>query len=213
MSARRPKEIGAEAPSAQSSPQDHASFPSLAVRRALETARSGGAPGINIRRCLTVASPLAFLEILWAEFQASSADVAHDLDVFRRIAAHVLLSTATHSHPGCPPLLPIFLHTFLPRKIAWVETMFGEQQTRSVELLAAIVSSSMTAAFHLERSLNSSNTTSPAVKTAALRLKTTNLAARLSQTLQLDTGHVAAMIRQRLAAVQSFAAMYPEFAS
>ncbi|KZW00618.1 hypothetical protein EXIGLDRAFT_132482 [Exidia glandulosa HHB12029] len=201
---------------------DHASYPSLAIRRAIEIARSGGAPGINVRRCLTVSTPVAFLEIIWAEFTTPNADVAHEHDIFRRIAAHILVATALHCHPNCPPLLPVFLHSFLPRKIAWLDAQLqvgepqlqtSDQRLQNIEMLTAILMSSMTAAFHLERSLNSLNTTYPSIKAASTRLKSMSLAARLSQSLRISTSPVTAMIRQRLSTSHSFVAMYPEFAT
>lgn len=189
-----------------------AEFPSLSIRGAVSSARASGAPGINVRHCLLTRGPLAFLNVLWTELHATSSDLGHDVEIYRRLASHVLVASALHSYPECPPLLPLFLNSFVPRQLETIDMqMFGDQQPRDIDLLVAILSSAMAMAFHLERSLNT--LPSHTAKVAAHRLKTAGLATRLFYLLRTSGSPAAGLIRERLSSIPSFSAMYPEFAT
>ncbi|EJD55596.1 hypothetical protein AURDEDRAFT_179328 [Auricularia subglabra TFB-10046 SS5] len=196
----------------QRAANDFAEFPSLSIRGAVASARASGAPGINVRHSLITRGPMAFLNVLWAELHATSSDLGHDVEIYRRLASHVLVASALHAYPECPPLLPLFLNSFVPRQLEAIDMqMFGDQQTREVDLLVAILSSAMAMAFHLERSLNT--LPSHAAKVAAHRLKTAGLAARLFYLLRTSASPAAGLMRERLSSIPSFSAMYPEFAN
>ncbi|EJD44265.1 hypothetical protein AURDEDRAFT_125294 [Auricularia subglabra TFB-10046 SS5] len=196
----------------QRAANDFAEFPSLSIRGAVASARASGAPGINVRHSLITRGPMAFLNVLWAELHATSSDLGHDVEIYRRLASHALVASALHAYPECPPLLPLFLNSFIPRQLEAIDMqMFGDQQTREVDLLVAILSSAMAMAFHLERSLNT--LPSHAAKVAAHQLKTAGPATRLFYLLRTRASPAAGLMRERLSSIPSFSVMYPEFAN
>ncbi|TBU48171.1 mediator complex subunit Med5-domain-containing protein [Dichomitus squalens] len=175
------------------------------IANALSAARSGRAPALDIDRCLLLCPPTKFLGALWT--QLLLAATMADMEAPRRLATFVL--TVPRS-PRLPPLLPIFLHMVLPSLVASADGMSGTEQTITVELLVAVISSSLTAALHLEWAL----LTTCGEERFVLGQSVTSMARRLSADLKRrGAGTTAGMILQRLTAMQPFVANFPSFAA
>ena len=175
------------------------------LANALSAARSGRAPALDIDRCLLLCPPTKFLGSMWT--QLLLAATMADMEAPRRLATFVL--TIPRS-PRSPPLLPIFLHLILPALVAAADSMSGTEQTITVEFLVAVISSSLTAALHLEWAL----LTTCGEERFVLGQSVTSMARRLSADLKRrGTGTAAGMILQRLTAMQPFVANFPTFAA
>lgn len=141
--------------------------------------------------------------MLWREL--TSAASLGEIEALRRIATFVL-ATPRHSHS--PPLLPTFLHVLLPGLVTAADGLSPADQTITVELLVAIVSSTLTAALHLEYALLSVCGEQHLV----LGQSAAAMARRLGSDLRRKgSGAMAAVIVRRLSSIQSFVANFPTF--
>ncbi|CCM05148.1 uncharacterized protein FIBRA_07357 [Fibroporia radiculosa] len=173
------------------------------VRDALTAARSGKAPALDIDRCLLLTPPAKFLHMLWKELMVMAS--LGEIDISRRIATFVLtMPRRSHS----PPLLPIFLHVLLPGLVAAADSLPSSDPTVTVELLVTVVSSSLTAALHLEYALLKTDKEHSPV----LGQTTAAMARRLGSDLRRKGhGRTAALIVQRLCSISTFMTNFPTF--
>jgi mediator of RNA polymerase II transcription subunit 5 len=123
-------------------------LPGQAIRNALTMATSGRATFLDVPHCLLTTSPLRFLSLLWKELLRSA--IMHGLSTSQRLAVFVLTAPRVRLSPAATtsgPLLPIFLQASLPRIIQ--DTDFQSSRELATELLVAILTSSLTAAYYL----------------------------------------------------------------
>jgi len=128
-----------------------------------------------------------------------------ELEACRRIATFVLTMPQDAT---VPPILPIFLFVFLPSIIANADNQQPPEQTMTIELLVAVVSSVLNAAIHLEWAMRSAS--------ADDRLLLGQSSAALARRLALDlrrnrTSSVSVLILQRLTSSPPFVANFPAF--
>ncbi|PFH54543.1 hypothetical protein AMATHDRAFT_135078 [Amanita thiersii Skay4041] len=181
----------------------HLDQPRAIIRNALAMARSSKGPAIDVERCLNIIPPSKFLEVLWSE--AVEAASVGESESCRRITTFIL------TMPRCattPPLLPIFVHLLIPVLITRIDKLPSSEQTTSTELLISIISSTLTAALHLEwavQTVSSEHRTLLGQTSAAM-------ARRLAADLRgHKSNQVGSAIMQRLAASQTFVANFPVF--
>ncbi|KAI9060164.1 hypothetical protein FKP32DRAFT_1633045 [Trametes sanguinea] len=171
---------------------------------ALAAARAGRAVALDTDRCLLLCPPTKFLTALFNELALAAT---MEMEAPRRIATFVL---TTPRPPRSPPLLPIFLHLVLPSLVASADGLSPTEQTIRVEFLVAVISSSLTAALHLEWAM----LTTCGEERYVLGQSVTSMARRLAGDLKRrGTGPTATMILQRLTAMQPFVANFPTFAA
>ena len=120
--------------------------PRMALHQAFLAARAGKTPSLNIDRCLNITTPSKFIELLWTElFAVASLGQMEDC---KRLATFALVIPPRT--PNTPRLLPVFMHLVLPSLIASIDLQQTTEQSVSIELLVAVISSVLTAALHLE---------------------------------------------------------------
>ncbi|KAI0800903.1 hypothetical protein C8Q74DRAFT_1345580 [Fomes fomentarius] len=177
------------------------------VVNALSVARAGRAPALDVDRCLLLCPPTKFVSMLWNQLIPLASTVT-DMEAPRRLATFVLTIPRT---PRSPPLLPIFLHVVLPSLVASADNLKGTDQTLYVDLLVAVISSSLTGALHLEWAL----LTTCGEERNVLGQSVTSMARRLASDLKRrgNNGPVADMVLQRLTAMQPFVANFPTFSA
>ncbi|KDR85067.1 hypothetical protein GALMADRAFT_218149 [Galerina marginata CBS 339.88] len=176
-----------------------------AIQRAFSMARSHKPPFLDVRRCLKTLSPIKFLQLFWTELVASAS--LAELEACRRIATFVL---TIPQDSNTPPILPIFLHLVLPSLIVAADLQQPPEQTMTIELLVAIISSALNAAVHLEWAMRSATVSGD--ECLVLGQSSAAMARRLAQDLRRNrASHVSGMILQRLAFSQSFVANFPAF--
>ncbi len=145
--------------------------------------------------------------MLWNQLIPLASTVT-DMEAPRRLATFVLTIPRT---PRSPPLLPIFLHVVLPSLVASADSLKGTDQALYVDLLVAVISSSLTGALHLEWAL----LTTCGEERNVLGQSVTSMARRLAGDLKRrgNNGPVADMVLQRLTAMQPFVANFPTFSA
>lgn len=131
------------------------------VRHALASADAGKLPTFDIARCLSMTNVRTFFDFAWREMLAAAS--IGKIEICRRFATVLLAPTSGTSMESCtpsvPPLLPLFLHAYIPSLLVWIDNQPStSDQNLSVQLLAAIVVSALTFAAHFERALLSSST-------------------------------------------------------
>ncbi|KZT72740.1 hypothetical protein DAEQUDRAFT_743398 [Daedalea quercina L-15889] len=180
---------------------DHAMH---AIRNALAAGRAGKAPAFDLDRCLLATTPARFLSILWRELIAAAT--MGEMDAARRLATFIM-TTPRHSHS--PPLLPIFLHAYLPGIVAGADSLPPSEQAITVELIVSVVASALTAALHLERALLTvCNQPNPVLGQSAAAMAR-NLGSELRSTAH---GHnTSSVITQRLTSSPAFVTNFPTF--
>ncbi|KAH9837111.1 mediator complex subunit Med5-domain-containing protein [Rhodofomes roseus] len=186
----------------QGSPKvDHATH---AVRNALAAARGGKAPALDLDRCLLAVTPARFLYVLWRELTVAAT--MGEMEAARRLASFIL-TTPRHSHS--PPLLPIFLHAYLPGIVTGADSLPPSEQAITVELVVSVAASALTAALYLERAL----LTVCNEKTSVLGQSAAAMARNLGSELRsMARGHnSSSAIVQRLASSPAFVANFPTF--
>ncbi|CAA7266513.1 unnamed protein product [Cyclocybe aegerita] len=175
-----------------------------AIQTAFTAARSHKTPFLDVKRCLKFLPPIKFLQLLWAELQVAAS--LGEVEACRRIATFVLTMPQDST---VFPLLPIFLHVVLPSVIAPIERQQPPDQT-SIELVVAIVSSTLNAALHLEWAMRSVSGDDRLV----LGQSSTSMARRLALDLRSNrASQVYRTILQQLASSQALVANFPVFKS
>ncbi|KAI8980648.1 mediator complex subunit Med5-domain-containing protein [Trametes punicea] len=174
------------------------------VMNALAAARGGRAVALDTDRCLLLCPPTRFLGALFNELSIAAT---MDIEAPRRIATFVL---TTPRPPRSPPLLPIFLHIVLPSLVASADGLPPPEQSIRAEFLVAVISSSLTAALHLEWAM----LTTCGEERYVLGQSVTSMARRLAGDLKRrGSGTTSRLILQRLMAMQPFVANFPTFAA
>lgn len=186
----------------------NSSAPSLAdqSRRAIQDAlQSGKAPFLNVAACLVETPAIEFLQTFWLELNMPIKTDAI-ADAAKRLAVFVL---ATPRALPTPPLLPIFLHNVLPSLIdKFDNSNLGQAMTGDLELLIAIISSSLMAALQLEWALY----TTSGEQVFPLGSSSTAMASRLALDLRhRKSSSKGKLIAQRLTSSQTFVTSFPVF--
>jgi mediator of RNA polymerase II transcription subunit 5 len=158
-----------------------------------------------VSSCLLLLPPLQFLQLLWSELSLAAS--LGELETCRRLGTFVLTAPST---PPSPPLLPIFLHVLVPSLITSLDAAAhppGPEQTLHVELLVALISSSLTRALHLDYALRA-QADHPAQALSMARKLAGDLRARRASRQGVTA---AAAIWGRLCASQAFVGSFPMF--
>jgi len=176
-----------------------------AVQNALALIQSGKAPFLNVAACLAETPATEFLHAFWFELNMSIKTDAM-ADAGKRLAVFVL---ATPRAPRTPQLLPIFLHNVLPSLIDKFDNpKLGQGIVGDLELLIAIISSSLMAALQLERALYATS----GEQTYALGSSSSSMASRLALDLRnRKSSSKGKLIAQRLTSSQIFVTSFPVF--
>lgn len=170
-------------------------------------ARSQKPPSLDLRRCLETLPPIKFLQLFWIELVTAAS--LGELEACRRLATFVLTMPQGST---IPPLLPIFMYIVLPSLISAADKQTAPEQTMTMELLVAIISSVLNAAVHLEWAMRSASASEN--DRLVLGQSSAAMARRLAQDLRRNhKSPVSGMISQRLASSQSFVANFPAFIS
>ncbi|KAF9229359.1 hypothetical protein BS17DRAFT_771335 [Gyrodon lividus] len=185
------------------SPGAFLDFPRREVRDAFALARQHKAPRIDVGRCLTVTTPTNFLLLLWSELCIAAS--LGEMETCRRLATFVLITPRSN----VPPLLPLFVYNVLPVLIAAVDQQQGGDTSMNTELLVMVVSTALSAAFHLEWALQTVCNEHSSVLGQASAILARKLAAdlRARRTTSVTSGS----ILQRLGASPPFVANFPVF--
>jgi mediator of RNA polymerase II transcription subunit 5 len=175
--------------------------PRRAIQNALALIQSGKPPFLNVAACIAETPVTEFLHTFWLELNMSIKR-----DAAKRLAIFVL---ATPRAPPMPPLLPIFLHNILPSLIDKFDNPnLGQAMVGDLELLIAIISSSLMAALQLERALF----TTSGEQVYPLGSSSSSMARRVALDLRHRRGSSEGkQIAQRLASSQTFVTNFPMF--
>jgi len=178
-----------------------------AVQDALVLLQSGKPPFLNVAACLVETPAIEFLQTFWLALNMPIKTDA-TADAAKRLAVFVL---ATPRASPTPPLLPIFLHNLLPSLIDKFDNPnLGQAMTGDLELLIAIISSSLMAALQLERALL--YTASGGEQVSMLGSSSSAMASRLALGLRhRKSSSKGKLIAQRLTSSQNFVANFPVF--
>lgn len=142
--------------------------------------------------------------MLWKELIAAAS--VGEMDASRRLATFIL-TTPRHSHS--PPLLPIFLHAFLPGIVSGADTLPPSEQAMTVELVVSVVASALTGALYLERALLTVCNEPNSVLGQSAAAMARNLGSELRS---MAHGHdTSSVITQRLASSPAFVTNFPTF--
>jgi mediator of RNA polymerase II transcription subunit 5 len=177
----------------------------VAVQNALDQIQSGKAPFLNVAAFLVEAPAAEFLQTFWLALNMSVKTDAI-ADPAKRLAVFVL---ATPRDPRTPQLLPIFLHNILPSLIDQFDNpKLGQAIAGDLELLIAIVSSSLMAALQLERTLYMIG----GEQVYPLGSSSSSMARRLALDLRhRKSNSKGKLIAQRLTSSQTFVTSFPVF--
>ena len=179
---------------------DSADQPRRAIQNALALIQSGKAPSLNVAACLVETSATDFLQTLWLELNLS-VKAGMTVDAVKPLAVFIL---ATPRGTLSPPLLPIFLHNVLPSLIDTSDNLMSGD----LELLIAIVSSSLMATLQLERALY----TTGGEQVCPLGSSSSSMARRLAVDLRSrKSSSQGRLIVQRLTSSQTFVTNFPVF--
>ncbi|KAG6911908.1 hypothetical protein DXG01_000155 [Tephrocybe rancida] len=173
--------------------------PRQIIQTALNSARAGKAPSIDIEHCLKVMAPTAFLQLLWSEIVICAS--VGEVEISRRIATFVLTMPRSSN---TPPLLPIFLNVITPSLIFAMDHQQPPEQTMKIELLVTIIASALTAASHLELGITSVTGEHRFV----LGQSSSGMVRKLAADLRGRQDPTSRAILQRLAASQSLATSF-----
>jgi mediator of RNA polymerase II transcription subunit 5 len=177
----------------------------LAIHEALQFARAGKAPSIDLDRCLTITSPSKFIHLLWSELSVAAS--LGQMEDCRRIATFILV--VFPRSPSTPRLLPLFIHMALPSLIATIDRQQPQEHAMDIELMVAVISSVLTAALHLEWAIRTVCDDKHDLSPSSMSMAR-NFAAGLRGRKHSRTS---ALIMNRLAASPSFVANFPMFIS
>ena len=169
-------------------------------------ARENKAPSFDVARCVVIVGPTKFLLMLWDEI--STAAHSGHMEIGRRLATYALLCPASGR---VPPLLPIFFGSLMHTLLARIDSDKPAVQSVNVELLVAIISSSLTAVLHFEWALRSGEAQAEARNPVGQ--PSVALAKRLATDLKRSKSKTAETIMQRLSSAPSFVANFPMMVS
>ncbi|TFK30512.1 hypothetical protein FA15DRAFT_662476 [Coprinopsis marcescibilis] len=175
-------------------------YPQNQIHAALSMARNNKIVDLDVDRWLKILNPTRLLPLLWPNL-ARAAGLG-DFEVCRRVTTFILTMPRNSK---VPPLLPIFMHLFLP---SLLDAMDKAQGSAIAELTASIIVSTLTAAFHLEWSMNT------VLKDNRLILgaRSSAMAKRLAHDLRSrKSGSASSLVLQQLSSNQAFVANFPYF--
>lgn len=176
-----------------------------AVQDALVLLQSGKPPFLNVAACLVETPAIEFLQTFWLALNMP-IKIDATADAAKRLAVFIL---ATPRASPTPPLLLIFLHNLLPSIIDKFDNPnLGQAMTGDLELLIAIISSSLMAALQLERALYTTSGEQVFVLGSSSSAMASRLALGLRHRKSSSKGKV---IAQRLTSSQTFVANFPVF--
>jgi mediator of RNA polymerase II transcription subunit 5 len=192
-------------PNANSSSPQWVDQPRRAIQNALNLIQSGKPPSLNVAACIIETPVTEFLHILWLELNMFIKR-GMTPDAAKRFAIFVL---ATPRAPPMPPLLPIFLHNILPSLIDKFDNPnLGQAIVGDLELLIAIISSSLMAALQLERALY----TNSGEQVYPLGSSSSSIARRVALDLRhRKSSSKGKLIAQRLTSSPTFVTSFPMF--
>jgi mediator of RNA polymerase II transcription subunit 5 len=200
-----PHSSGAVEPNVNNSSLQWVDQPRRAIQNALALIQSGKPPFLNVAACLVETPVTEFLHTLWLELNMF---IKRGMipDAAKRLAIFVL---ATPRAPPMPQLLPIFLHNILPSFIDKFDNPnLGQAIVGDLELLIAIISSSLMAALQLERALY----TTSGEQVYPLGSSSSSMARRVALDLRHRKGSSKGkVIAQRLTSSQTFVTSFPMF--
>lgn len=173
------------------------------IRDALHLGRPGKAPGVDIDRCLATFKPLAFVHLLWSELAEASR--LGSTEVSKQLGTFILAMPPSRKSPR---LLPIFLHVVLPSLVASINRLLpSELKALNIDLLAGIISSTLTATFHLEVALHAFRGDEHILQPTSMHMAR-RLANNLRGMKDIETG---TMLVKALASNQTFVSNFPVF--
>lgn len=184
--------------------------PRHVIQHALACASAGKVPVFDTERCLALLGVHAFFDCMWRELLAAAS--MGNMEISQRFATFVLSPTSgptTESLNNVPPLLPIFLHAYVPSLLTMIDGQVPTDQNLSIQLLSAIAVSSLTFAVNFERAL-----LKPMEGIGSRDIKVHNLpcsamARRLRLDLRKAKGPSALALFQKLSASSSFVSTFP----
>ncbi|KIJ40133.1 hypothetical protein M422DRAFT_780814 [Sphaerobolus stellatus SS14] len=184
--------------------------PRSMLRYALACANAGRVPNLDVDRCLAMISVRTFLDYTWRELLESAS--IGKIEICRRFATYLLAPTAPttpNSSPGSrsPPLLPIFLHAYVPNLLLSIDRLVPAEQTLSIQLLCTVIVSALTFSVNFERAL-----LKPPVPDGLARmnvLPSAAMAKRLRLDLRKARGQSALALFQKLSASSTFVSTFP----
>lgn len=180
------------------------------IRHALASANAGKVPVFDIERCLVILGVRAFLDHMWRELLAAAS--MGKMEICRRFATFVLSPTSgptTESPNNVPPLLPIFLHAYVPSLLILIDGQAPSEQGLSVQLLSAIVVSALTFAVNFERALLKPMEGIGSRDVKVHNLPCSAMARRLRLDLRKAKGPSGLALFQKLSASSSFVSTFP----
>ncbi|KAL5495140.1 NUT1 [Sanghuangporus weigelae] len=186
--------------------------PRDAIRDFFNSARANKAPAFDVGRCVVVLGPTRFLRLLWDELDTATR--MGELELSKRLAVYVLLAPPAAVGAGAgrtPPLLPIFLSNVLHGLLSRLDSRVHTEQTFGIELLVAVITSSLTGLLHLEWALRALGAESQAQRYAYQ--SSVAVARRLATDLKRSRSGTAGVILQRLSSSPSFVANFPMMAA
>jgi mediator of RNA polymerase II transcription subunit 5 len=180
------------------------------IRNALTSASAGKVPVFDTERCLVILGVRAFFDCMWRELLAAAS--MGKMEICQRFATFVLSPTSgptTESLNNVPPLLPIFLHAYVPALLTMLDGQVPSDQNLSIQLLSAIVVSALTFAVNFERALLKPMEGIGGRDVKVHNLPCSAMARRLRLDLRKVTGPSALALFQKLSASPSFVSTFP----
>ncbi|KAG6819446.1 hypothetical protein H0H93_011795, partial [Arthromyces matolae] len=174
--------------------------PRQLIQTALNMARAGKAPFLDVAHCIKIVPPTTFLQLLWAELVIFAS--VGETETSRRIASFVLTMPQSSD---VLPLLPIFLHVVTPSIIFTMNHQQTPDHMTKIELLVTTISSALTAALHLELGIRSSMS---GEHRFVLGQPSSGMARKLAADLRESGDPTSRLVLQKLASSQSFAANF-----
>jgi len=177
------------------------------IHNALACADTGRVPAIDIDRCLTVVNVRTFFDYTWRELLANAT--IGKIEICRRFAAYLLTPTCPSSSSSgsrSPPLLPLFLHVYVPSLLATIDRLENSaEQTLSLQLLCTIIIAALTFSVHFERALLGHSEAHSRMH----NLPSATMAKRLRLDLRRAKGSSSLQLFQKLSASSTFVSTFP----
>ena len=176
------------------------------IHYALACANNGRVPSLDIDRCLEMVSVRTFFDYAWHELFKSASQ--GKLEICRRFGTYLLSPTvptvpSSSSGSRSPPLLPIFLHAYVPELLLSIDRLAPAEQTLSIQLLCMVIVSALTFSVNFERALIKPHSMSEAQARLHV-LPSAVMAKRLRLDLRRAKGQSALSLFQKLTALSTF---------
>ena len=184
------------------------------IHHSLAAIDAGKVPRFDIERCLAFLGVQHFFDSLWRELLAAAS--MGKMETCRKFTVFVLTPTSGPNveNPGeLPPLLPIFLHVYVPSLLRLIDSQAPSDQALSVQLLGAIIASALTFAVNLERALLKPLDGNGSRDIKAHNLTCFAMARRLRTDLRKAKSATGLALFQKLSVSSSFVSTFPVFVS